>query len=103
MTVTPSGHTVDYATIYTYVVNALSIRAAPRVTPPLHAIFVIGAIVAGRVNPAVITGTGFMFQPTIASNTPGTIVRVYHYSGRLFIFKITLANGKSCKVSYFSK
>ena len=117
VTVTPSGHATDYATTYTYVAGTLTVTAAPPVKLPLHANRVIGKIVAGHVNPVRITGTGFEGQPTITSNSPGTVVRVYHDSGRLLTvkvtlkkgsakghhtFKITLASGESCTVGYTS-
>ena len=65
-----------------------------------------------------ISGTGFYGQPKITSTGAGVRATVSHDNGKLLTvrvtvpakgakgehtFKITLANGKSCKVNYATK
>ena len=75
------------------------------------------AVIGGNVRLA-ITGGGFHGRPNISSNENGTTIVVLHDYGNLLVvrvkvpfgsamgwhtFKITLANGKSCKVNYLVK
>jgi hypothetical protein len=112
--VTPSADQAIYATTYNYVAGSLVISAVSKV--PLRAARVVGGAWTGRTVNVVILGTGFFGQPRIISNMGRrTTARVIHDTGKrltvrvtvragtprgIHVFRITLANGKSCNVHY---
>jgi len=112
--VTPSADQGVYATTYNYVAGPLVISALSKV--PLRATRVVGGAWTGRTVNVTITGTGFFGQPRIISSMGrGTTARVIHDTGKrltvrvtvrsgtprgIHVFRITLANGKSCNVHY---
>jgi hypothetical protein len=112
--VTPSSDQSVYATTYNYVAGSLVISASSKV--PLRATRVVGGAWAGRTVIVTILGSGFFGQPRIISNTGrGTTARVIHDTGKrltvrvtvrpgtppgIHVFRITLANNKSCNVHY---
>jgi len=109
----PDGGTTSFA---------LNGGPAPVVTPvvvvALHASGVHGVARVGKTVTLTISGTGFYGQPKITSTGAGVRATVSHDNGKLLTvrvtvpakgakgehtFKITLANGKSCKVNYATK
>ncbi|HUZ42461.1 MAG TPA: hypothetical protein VMU68_13845 [Acidimicrobiales bacterium] len=112
--VTPSADQHLYATTYNYVAGSLVISAQSKV--PLRARRVVGGAWTGRTVNVIIIGTGFFGRPRIISNMGRrTTARVIHDTGKrltvrvsvrpgtprgIHVFRITLANGKSCNVHY---
>jgi len=112
--VTPSADQGVYATTYNYTAGSLVISALSKV--PLRATRVVGDAWTGRTVTVTILGTGFYGQPRIISNMGRrTTARVTHDTGRrltvrvtvrkgtprgIHLFRITLRNGKSCRVRY---
>jgi hypothetical protein len=112
--VTPSSDQGLYASTYNYVAGSLVISAVSKV--PFRATRVVGGAWAGRTVNVTILGTGFYGQPKIHSSTGRrTVARVIHDTGTrltvrvrvqagtprgIHVFRITLANGKSCNVRY---
>ena len=112
--VTPSADQGVYATTYNYAAGSLVISALSKV--PLRATRVVGGAWTGRTVNVTILGTGFFGRPRIISNMGRrTTARVIHDTGKrltvrvtvrsgtprgIHVFRITLANGKSCNVHY---
>jgi len=108
----PDGGTTSFA---------LNGGPAPVVTPvvvQLRASGVHGVARVGKTVTLTISGTGFYGQPRITSTGAGVRATVTHDNGKLLTvrvtvpakgakgehtFRITLANGKSCKVNYATK
>jgi hypothetical protein len=112
--VTPAADQGIYASTYNYVAGSLVISAVSKV--PFRATRVVGGAWTGRTVTVTILGTGFFGQPRIISSTGRrTTARVIHDTGKrltvrvsvrlgtprgIHVFRITLANGKSCNVHY---
>jgi hypothetical protein len=112
--VTPSADQGVYATTYNYTAGSLVISAVSKV--PLRATKVVGGAWTDRTVNVTILGTGFFGQPKVISSAGRrTIARVIHDTGKrltvrvtvrsgsprgIHVFRITLANGKSCNVNY---
>lgn len=112
--VTPSTDQNVYGTTYNYVAGILTISVPSKV--PLKASRVSGGVWTGRTVLVTVIGGGFFGQPRIISSTGSrTTARVTHDTGSrltvrvtvrdgvsrgVHVFKITLANGKSCNVHY---
>jgi hypothetical protein len=117
-TTTTSATTTTTAPTTTTTVSTTTTTPSTKHTQNLFARKVHGFARVGRSVKLAITGGGFHGQPTITSNERGTKIGVLHDYGNLLIvrvtvragspkgwhtFKITLANGKSCKVNYLVK
>jgi hypothetical protein len=97
---------------------AISNVATVRFTTRLRATRVEGSVRVAATSIVTITGTGFYDKPTITSNDAHTSAVVVHDHGTSLVvrvrvrhgaatgwhdFTITLANGRSCRVRYFTK